>query len=152
MKKILILGIGNLLMGDEGIGIHAVKALEKKILHDEIDLLDGGTGGFHLMSYFQEYENIIMIDASLDKKPAGTVSVVQPKFASDFPKALSSHDIGLKDLLEAVALLDKLPKIYLITISIKDLNNMSLELSPVVLEAIPQIIKDVDLILEKFIL
>ena len=114
----------------------------------EIDLLDGGTGGFHLMSYFQEYENIIMIDATLDKKPAGTVSVIQPKFASDFPKALSAHDIGLKDLLEAVALLDKLPKIYLITISIKDLNNMSIELSPVVSKAMPKIINKVDSVLE----
>jgi hydrogenase maturation protease len=148
MKKILILGIGNLLMGDEGIGIHAIKELEKKTLVKEIDLLDGGTGGFHLMSYFQEYENIIMIDATLDKKPAGTVSVIQPKFASDFPKALSAHDIGLKDLLEAVALLDKLPKIYLITISIKDLNNMSIELSPVVSKAMPKIINKVDSVLE----
>ena len=148
MKKILILGIGNVLMGDEGIGIHTVKALAEKNLPKEVELLDGGTGGFHLMSYFQEYENIIMIDATLDKKPAGTVSVIQPKFASDFPKALSAHDIGLKDLLEAVALLDKLPKIYLITISIKDLNNMSLELSPAIFKAIPEVINKVDSVLE----
>lgn len=148
MKKILILGVGNVLMGDEGIGVHAVKALGEKNLPKEVELLDGGTGGFHLMSYFQEYENIIMIDATMDKKPAGTVSVIQPKFASDFPKALSAHDIGLKDLLEAVALLDKLPKIYLITISIKDLNNMSMELSPVVSKAMPQIINEVDSVLE----
>ena len=56
MKKILILGIGNILMGDEGVGVHTIKALGEKSLSEDIDMLDGGTGGFHLMAYFQEYE------------------------------------------------------------------------------------------------
>ena len=92
MKKILILGIGNVLMGDEGVGVHSIKALEKKSLPEEVDMLDGGTGGFHLMAYFQEYENVIRIDATMDKKPAGTVSVIEPKFASDFPILLKVCD------------------------------------------------------------
>ena len=63
-------------------------------------------------------ENIIMIDATMDNKSAGTVSVIEPRFASDFPKSLSAHDIGLKDLIESVALLGSIPKIYLITVTI----------------------------------
>ena len=144
MKKILILGIGNLLMGDEGVGVHTIKALEGKSFPDDVDILDGGTGGFHLMAYFQEYENIIMIDATMDKKPAGTVSIIEPKFASDFPKTLSAHDIGLKDMIESVTIIGKLPKIYLITVTIDTIQSMQMELSTKVKDAIPEVIEKID--------
>lgn len=144
MKKILILGIGNVLMGDEGVGVHTIKALEEKTFPDNVDLLDGGTGGFHLMAYFQEYENVIMIDATMDKKPAGTVSVIEPRFASDFPKSLSAHDIGLKDMIESITLLGKLPKIYLITVTIDTIQSMQMELSEKVNAAIPEVIEKID--------
>lgn len=145
--KILIMGVGNLIMGDEGVGIHVIKELEKLPMPDNVDLLDGGTGGFHLLSYLQNYPLVIMIDATLDQDPEGTVKTIKPKFASDFPKALSAHDIGLKDLLEAVTLLDKLPEMYLITISIKDLSRMSVELSSIISETIPAVIKELRSIL-----
>ncbi len=145
--KILIMGVGNLIMGDEGVGIHVIKELEKSPMPDNVDLLDGGTGGFHLLSYLQNYPLVIMIDATLDQNPEGTVKTIKPKFASDFPKALSAHDIGLKDLLEAVTLLDKLPEMYLITISIKDLSRMSVELSSIISETIPAVIKELRSIL-----
>ena len=144
MKKVLILGIGNLLMGDEGVGVHTIKILEGKSFPDDIDILDGGTGGFHLMAYFQEYENIIMIDATMDKKPAGTVSLIEPKFASDFPKTLSAHDIGLKDMIESVTILGTLPKIYLITVTIDTIQQMQMELSTKVKDAIPEVIEKID--------
>jgi hydrogenase maturation protease len=144
MKKILILGIGNLLMGDEGVGVHTIKALEGKSFPENVDILDGGTGGFHLMAYFQEYENIIMIDATMDKKPAGTVSIIEPKFASDFPKTLSAHDIGLKDMIESVTIIGKLPKIYLITVTIDTIQSMHMELSTKVKDAIPEVIEKID--------
>jgi len=144
MKKILILGIGNLLMGDEGVGVHTIKALEGKTFPENVDILDGGTGGFHLMAYFQEYENIIMIDATMDRKPAGTVSIIEPKFASDFPKTLSAHDIGLKDMIESITILGTLPKIYLITVTIDTIQSMQMELSTKVKDAISEVIKKID--------
>lgn len=150
VKKVLVMGVGNLIMGDEGIGIHVIRELQKKQLRNNIDLLDGGTGGFHLISYLQEYETIVMIDASLDNFPEGTVRMIKPKFASDFPKALSAHDIGLKDLIESVSLIGKLPEIYLITVSVKELNNISIELSPAISGAVPGVISEVENILKKF--
>ena len=53
--KTLILGVGNLLLKDEGVGIHVIRALENKNLPDNVDLMDGGTGGLHLLSWLQEY-------------------------------------------------------------------------------------------------
>ena len=136
-------------MGDEGIGVHTIKALEENSFPEEIDLLDGGTGGFHLMAYFQEYKNIIMIDATMDKKPAGTISLIEPKFASDFPKSLSAHDIGLKDMIESITILGKLPKIYLITVTIDSIQSMQMELSNEVKNAIPFVIEKVKKLITK---
>jgi hydrogenase maturation protease len=138
-EKPLILGVGNLLMGDEGIGVAAIRYLEEKGFADHAELVDGGTSGFHLLGLFRDRQHIILIDAATDGKPAGTVSFIRPRYASDFPPTLTAHDIGLKDLLESAALLGDLPEVDLITISIGDLGLMTMELSPAVAAALPQI-------------
>ena len=138
--SILILGIGNYLMGHEGVGVHAIKALEQEPVPPGVSLLDGGTGGFHLLSYLQDYPTVLLIDATMDGEPPGTVRVLRPKFASDFPRALSAHDIGLRDLIESAILTGKLPDIRLVTVSIGDLNDMKTELSPEVSAAIPSVV------------
>jgi len=143
-NKILILGIGNYLMGDEGIGVHVIKSLDARSFPKNVTLLDGGTGGFHLLSYFQEYPKIIMIDATMDGSPAGTIKIITPKFASDFPSALSAHDIGLKDMIESMHLLGNMPKIYLITVSIKEIKSMVMELSDYVKKAIPEVTEKIN--------
>ena len=137
MNKILILGIGNLLMGDEGIGVHAVRYLVKNFQRSQVDLLDGGTGGFHLLEYFQKYPQIIMIDATMDGQPPGTIQLLKPKFSSDYPPTLTAHDIGLKDLLDALFLLKQQPEIWLFTVSIGKLDRMSIELSSELEDVLP---------------
>ena len=150
-NKILILGIGNVLMGDEGVGVHAIKELEKETFPPNVTLLDGGTGGFHLLEYLQEYPRIIMIDATMDGKPAGTISLIEPKFATDFPKSLSAHDIGLRDLIESTAVLGELPKMYLITITIDSIQSMQMELSHEIEKQIPAVVGKVKEVLDKLI-
>lgn len=137
-KRTLILGVGNLLLGDEGVGVHAVRKLSTQPLPPAVDVLDGGTGGFHLLSVFEEYDPIVLIDATMDGEPPGTVRLRQPKFASEFPRTLSAHDIGLRDLLETAQLLGPLPTVYLITISINDVQQMTMELSPPVAKALDE--------------
>ena len=68
-KETLVLGVGNLLLKDEGVGIHVIKALENEKLPAHVHLMDGGTGGLHLLSWLQGYDRIIMIDATLDNNP-----------------------------------------------------------------------------------
>jgi hydrogenase maturation protease len=146
-NKILVLGIGNVLMGDEGIGVHVMKELERESFPENVVLIDGGTGGFHLLEYLQEYPKIIMIDATMDGKDAGTISVLEPNFASDFPKSLSAHDIGLRDLIEATAVLGNLPKMYLITVTIDDIQSMEIALTEKVNAAIPAVIERIKTLL-----
>lgn len=139
-RSILIMGVGNYLMGDEGIGVHLIQELSKKNLPEYIDVLDGGTGGFLLLSCFEVYPTIIFVDATMDGKPAGTISLIRPKFASDFPSALSVHDVGLKDMIEAVYLMEEVPDIHLFTVSIEEINPMTIELNQKVRESIPKLI------------
>ena len=79
----------------------------------------------------------------MDGKPEGTISLIRPKFASDFPSALSVHDVGLKDMIEAVYLMDKVPDIHLFTVSIKEINPMTIELNDKVRNAIPKLIESI---------
>lgn len=144
-NSILVMGVGNYLMGDEGIGVHIIQEMSKRQLPEYIDILDGGTGGFLLLSCFEAYPRIIFVDATMDGKPAGSISLLRPKFAADFPSALSVHDVGLKDMIEAVYLMEDVPDIHLFTVSIEELNPMTIELSPKVKAAIPEL---VDRILE----
>lgn len=135
----LVLGIGNLLMGDEGVGVHVVERLRRESWPPGVTVVDGGTGGFHLLEYLQEFSPIVMVDATMDGRPAGTVDVIRPKYASDFPRALTAHDIGLRDLVESAALLGPLPDITLVTVSIAEIKSMVTSLSPEVEAALPAV-------------
>jgi hydrogenase maturation protease len=146
-QQILVMGIGNVLMGDEGVGVHAIRFLEQEPPGPEALLLDGGTGGFHLLSYLHEYPRIIMIDATMDGKPPGTITVLSPRFASEFPRALSAHDIGLRDLVETAVLTKSLPDIHLITVSIASIQSMHMELSDDIRATLPRVANTVKTIL-----
>jgi hydrogenase maturation protease len=139
----LVLGIGNYLMGDEGVGVQLIQEMTRRDLPENIDILDGGTGGFLLLGCFEAYGRIIFVDATMDGKEEGTISLIQPKFAADFPSALSVHDVGLKDMIESVYLMDSKPEMFLFTISIKEMKPMTLELSPNVKNAIPETIEQI---------
>ena len=98
--KTLVLGLGNILMGDEGIGVHVVRALEQHTLPEGVECLDGGTGGFILLEPLQSADHIILVDAAADGNPIGTVTRTTPRFSRDYPPTLTAHDIGVKDLLD----------------------------------------------------
>ena len=139
MARRLVLGIGNVLMGDEGVGVHAIEYLQRESWPADVELIDGGTGGFHLLDYLSAKEPLVMIDATFDGKPVGTVTTLRPKYARDFPRALSAHDIGLRDLVEAAQLTGALPDVHLITVSIGIIRPMEMVLSPMVEAALPAV-------------
>lgn len=142
-NSVLILGVGNYLMGDEGVGVHLIQEMAKTALPENVDILDGGTGGFLLLNCFESYPTIIFVDATMDGKPAGTISLIRPKFASDFPSALSVHDVGLKDMIEAVYLMEHVPDIYLFTVSIEEMMPMTVDLSKEVQQALPELMENI---------
>lgn len=136
-------------MGDEGVGVHIITELQKITLPDGIDLLDGGTGGFHLLHYLESYPTIILVDATLDDKPPGTIRLIELAFAKDFPAALSSHDIGLKDMIGALQLLEKMPKIYLFVVSIESIQQQGIALTPAITAVMPVLVEKIQSLVKR---
>ncbi len=127
--KTLVLGLGNVIMGDEGVGVHVVRALEKLALPPHVECLDGGTGGFILLEPMQDAERIIMVDAAADGNPIGTVTRTVPRFAREYPPTLTAHDIGIKDLLDLFYMLDGGREVTLYAITIDPQQPITLDLS-----------------------
>ena len=125
----LVLGLGNVLMGDEGVGVHAVRALERHPLPQGVECLDGGTGGFILLEPLQNADRIILIDATADDTPLGTVTRTEPRFSKDYPPTLTAHDIGVKDLLDAFYMQNGHRKVILYTVSIDPQQPIHMDLS-----------------------
>ena len=116
-------------MGDEGIGVHVVRALGQKALPQHVECLDGGTGGFILLEPLQNAERIILIDATADENPIGTVTRTTPKFSRDYPPTLTAHDIGVKDLLDAFYMQGGNRDVILYAITIDPHQSISMDLS-----------------------
>ncbi|SFW79777.1 hydrogenase maturation protease [Chitinophaga sancti] len=142
-NKTLLLGVGNYLMGDEGIGVHVAQRLEVSQEIPGIDVVDGGTGGFHLLEFFEQYQKVILVDATLDGLKPGTIRCIKPKYASDFPPEISAHDIGLKDLMSALQLLDKMPDLYLFVVSIESIQQQGMELTKDIEGCIPKLLEEI---------
>ncbi len=130
-----MLGLGNVIMGDEGVGVHVVRALELHTLPANVECLDGGTGGFTLLEPLQEAGHIILIDAAADGNPPGTVTRTTPKFSRDYPPTLTAHDIGVKDLLDVFYIQGGVPNVVLYAIAIDPKQSISMELSPEIAKA-----------------
>ena len=139
-EKVLILGIGNILMGDEGVGVEVVRALEKAALPKTVTTLDGGTGSFLLLEPMQSAERVILIDAvAADGEKTGTIRRLRPRYSKDYPRTLMAHDIGLKDLLDAFYLLGDEPDVTLFAVSISDFQDLKTGLSPQLQAVVPRV-------------
>lgn len=126
-------------MGDEGVGVHVIRQLQSFRLPEYVELLDGGTGGFVLLEAMQRARGIVLIDATIDGAPPGTVRRLTPKYSSDYPRTLTAHDIGLKDLLDVLYLSESQPEVVLYAVSIGELQDMTMELSAEVARMVPRI-------------
>lgn len=103
---ITILGIGNLLMGDEGVGIHALNKLQESYTFSpDINFVDGGTIGIDLIPYFEDCKKMIIIDAVDFQEEPGYVGVLQnEEIKYRFNTKLSLHHAGLSDVLSIIEL------------------------------------------------
>jgi len=107
----VVLGIGNVLLGDEGLGALATLELERRFhIPGGLEVMDGGTAGLELMPYVAGKDLLIIIDAIKSGKEPGTVVRME---GEDVPVAfrqrLSPHQLGLSDLLAATMLLEETP-------------------------------------------
>jgi len=139
-KKITILGIGNLLLKDEGVGIHAIEALKKESLPDNVELVDGAASGFDLLPIIEQCDKLIVIDAIKTAEPAGTIYQFDPK-QIDVERDLnmSLHDVDFFQVLEFASKHKWLPEILMIGIVPNEIC-LSMELSDIIKAKMPKIV------------
>ncbi len=108
---VLVLGLGNTLLGDEGVGVHAVKALvDRHTLPDDVEVVDGGTSGMELLDIVAGRETLIVCDAVHSDRPPGTViRLTDDEVPAFFRARVSPHQLGLAELLATLALVDQRP-------------------------------------------
>jgi hydrogenase maturation protease len=129
------MGLGNILMSDEGVGVHVLREIEKQDLPAGVECLDGGTGGFTLLGALQSAEHIILIDAAADGNPIGTVTRTTPRFSRDYPPTLTAHDVGVKDLLDVFYIQGGNQNVVLYAITIDPKQPISMDMSEEILLA-----------------
>ena len=105
------MGIGNVLMMDDSVGVRAVEELEKMYrMPEDVELLDGGTSGMELLSHIREHDCLIIIDALKSGLPPGTVVRVEGEdVPARFMTRISPHQLGLSDVLAAATISGELP-------------------------------------------
>ncbi|WP_419770047.1 MAG: hydrogenase maturation protease [Candidatus Marinarcus sp.] len=135
MKNIVI-GVGNLLFKDEGIGIYASKYIEENYRFEpELEIIDGGTLGFKLMSYFQEYDNVIILDTVSIEDKAGEIF----RLPSDVLLGLgnyrkTAHEVEIIEMLEICSVLDKHAQVTILGIIPEDIVTVEIGLTSTIEE------------------
>lgn len=136
--NILVLGIGNMLLSDEGAGNKAVEDLQQRFhFPPEVEVVDGGTMGLDLLPYLDDRTHLFIIDAVKSGNAPGTmVRLELDNPPAYFRTKISPHQLGLSEVLAVATLTDNLPpKIVLFGIEPKDLST-GLGMSPEVAENI----------------
>ncbi len=109
--NIAVLGIGNILLRDDGVGVHAIRKLGNEYeFPDSVKLIDGGTKGLDLLPFFEGNDKVLIIDAANFKKEPGTIDTIEgDKIPAFLSSKLSVHQIGLPDMLFAARLMEITP-------------------------------------------
>lgn len=112
MKKIAVVGIGNVLLTDEGVGIFVLNELKERFqFPDVVELIDGGTMGLDLLPFIEGKEKVLFIDAvDFREKPGTTGELNNGEIPRYFVSKLSVHQIALPDMLAAGNILGTLPE------------------------------------------
>lgn len=142
MKPVLILGIGNILLKDEGVGVRVIEAMQKMELPNDVELCDGGTAGADLLDIIADRRKVIVIDTADADVPPGTVLKLKPEDLAKEDKAeVSLHEFGLTQTLFMAAQLNCAPK-EVVIFGIKPVElSLSTELSPQIAALIEPLIK-----------
>ncbi|MGE4418524.1 MAG: HyaD/HybD family hydrogenase maturation endopeptidase [Sulfurimonas sp.] len=134
MKKIAVIGVGNILFCDDGIGVIAAEYLKQNFTFEpEIEIVDGGTLGFGLFEYFMEYENVLVLDTlSMDDEAGAIYKIPSKELLGLGGYKKTAHEVEVVQMLEMCELYETKAEVTLIGIVAKDVNSAKIGLSEVV--------------------
>lgn len=142
-KQIIILGVGNILFTDEGVGVRVVEQLNSRYeFPSNVQIVDGGVLGMNLLGTISEADYLIVVDAVRNGQAPGTLCRL---LGEDIPKrVLSKNSLHQVDLLEALTFcqaLDKHPETIIIGIEPEDIKTVGLDMTPAVSKKIPALVE-----------
>ncbi len=138
--EIAVVGLGNLLLGDEGFGVHFVRYLKTYYSFPPlVELIDGGCLGLRILDLFREKEALILIDIFLAKSPPGTIKTLSWEDIKKLgtAKLASGHQVGIKEALSLAELTGLKPKYFKAFGIVPAQLGVGTELSPVLRERLP---------------
>jgi hydrogenase maturation protease len=143
LKPFLILGIGNLLRTDDGVGVHVVNLLnDSGKLPDFVEAVDAETSGVDLTALLQGRERVIVVDAlDADEEPGSIFRFDARRLTSSAPHAISLHEAGIVEALRALEVLGEKPETEIIGVVPQDARSMGMEPTEPVLAAVPKVLK-----------
>jgi hydrogenase maturation protease len=143
---VTILGLGNILLADEGFGVHFIRWFSKRYLAtDDIKMIDGGTLGYALLDIICSCENLIVIDVLKAKDTPGSIYRFNTQeMQAHMPPPTTAHEVTFFDVLFKVELLEELPETLFLCIVPQDYGEMNLEMTAMMQEKFP--------VMEKFLL
>lgn len=143
--KTVVLGVGNTIRADEGVGVRVVEALEREYaLPEGVVAIDGGTSSMEMLEDLSDLDFLVVVDAIADRKPPGTLI----KLAGDevpvfFRRNLSPHGIGLSDVLAALEFMGKAPQ-ETVVLGVQPISlELSTELTPEIAALVPTLVAQV---------
>ena len=141
--KVVVLGVGNTLLTDEGLGVRAVEALEAGyVLPSDVTVIDGGTSAMEILEDLENLDALIIADAVFaHQEPGALVKLEGEAVPAFFKRNMSPHQVGLSDVLAALQFNDRDPKKTVIC-GIKPVSmQLGMELSPEVAAQMPALLE-----------
>ncbi len=140
--KAVILGVGNMIRADEGLGVRVIEALERDyVLPTGVVAIDGGTSSMEMLEELSHLDLLVVIDAIDDGRPPGTlIELTGAEVPVFFRRNLSPHGIGLPDVLAALEFIGAAPQ-ETIVLGAQPLSlDLGMELTPTLAARVPELV------------
>jgi hydrogenase maturation protease len=138
-EMITILGVGNILLADEGFGVHFVRWLSERYKPlENVSIIDGGTLGYALIDIICSCDHLIVIDVLKAKDTPGSIYRFNTQeMQAHMPPPTTAHEVTFFDVLFKVELMDELPETLFLCIAPQEYGEMKMEMTPVMREKFP---------------
>jgi hydrogenase maturation protease len=137
--KTAVIGVGNILFMDEGVGVYASRMLEENYVFEPgIEIIDGGTLGFKLMDYFEAYDKVVILDTvSIDDSPGSVYKLPAEALMGLGDYRQTVHEVEVVGMLEICSMLDKMAEVTVVGIIPEDIQSVEINLTDTLKEGLP---------------
>lgn len=129
--RIAIVGAGTIIFQDEGVGVYASKYLEENYTFDaDVTLVDGGVLGFQLMTYYQDYDKVIILDTiTMDDQSGSIYNLPATELLGLGSYKQTAHEVEIIEMLEICSLLENMAEVNIIGIIPEDIQSVNVGLT-----------------------